>query len=146
MNSTTYFAIIPKNTVVIGTVTEELHQIVSFKYQNKIQIILAYVSHVSRKEDLDSLLDSLKKIIQQSHHLIILGDFNFNANARNVITYHLKEVCKLHQMIDIPTQQEGGTIDHLYLSKDLEELVEIKIMFKYFSDHAAFQLKIKESM
>ena len=48
----------------------------------------------------------------------------------------------LHQEVTQPTQQAGRILDHLYLSGELRKKSKLNVKFKYFSDHAALQIKV----
>ena len=47
------------------------------------------------------------------------------------------------QIVNEATHEQGRIIDHLYLSPELINTIELKILFKYYSDHAALQIKFK---
>ena len=48
----------------------------------------------------------------------------------------------LQQIVQEATHTEGRTIDQLYVTTDLN--VQVDVQFKYFSDHAALQIKVTE--
>ena len=50
----------------------------------------------------------------------------------------------LLQVISQPTHKEGRTLDHLYVPANLKDKVDVKVQFKYFSDHASLQIKLKK--
>ena len=71
---------------------------------------------------------------------VIIGDFNFDTKETNIVTRFMKEK-KLSQIVESPTHQAGRIIDHLYVSSEFMNCIELNVMFKYYSDHAALQIK-----
>ena len=113
---------------------------VSFAYKDNIQVIVTYLSH--EKVDFEAYVTNLKKMKKSTMETLLIGDFNFDVKEKNLLSVYLEE-CKLQEMIHEPTQIAGRTIDHLYVSPNLVEKLEVKLMFKYYSDHAAMQIKLK---
>ena len=92
-----------------------------------------------------TILQDLKKALEQTldHSLpqLVLGDFNFDSAEENCLTNYLQRIGLL-QVISQPTQKEGRTLDHLYVPANLKDKVDVKVQFKYFSDHASLQIKL----
>ena len=49
----------------------------------------------------------------------------------------------LSQIVECPTHKDGRTIDHIYVSSEFMKCVDLEVMFKYYTDHAALQIKFK---
>ena len=47
------------------------------------------------------------------------------------------------QLVNKPTHDKGRIIDHFYVSPELKNLVDFTSMFKYYTDHSAFHIQIK---
>ena len=109
-------------------------------YKDDIQVTVTYLSH---EADLVLVKKALQSIINPALQMLILGDFNFDAREMNVVASFLKEKLGLKQMVNIPTHKDGRSIDHVYASSLLESQIELTIMFKYFTDHAALQIKFQ---
>ena len=133
-------AIVPDGLQLIGSFTTKYFQMVSFAYMDNIQVIVTYLS--SEKVDFEAYVTNLKKLKKSTMETLLIGDFNFDVKEKNLLSVYLEE-CKLQEMIHEPTHHAGRTIDHLYVSPSLVEKLEVKLMFKYYSDHAAMQIKLK---
>ena len=134
-------AIVPNCLQLISSITTEYFQMVSFAYKDNIQVIVTYLSS-PEKVDYGDYVTKLKKMKKSNMETLLIGDFNFDVKEKNLVSVYLEE-CKLQEMIHEPTQEAGRTIDHLYVSPNLVEKLEVKVMFKYYSDHAAMQIKLK---
>ena len=120
------------------SVCTEKFQILSMPIEN-FQLTVVYVSSDP------TILQDLKKALEQTmdHSLpqLVLGDFNFDSAEENCLTNYLQRLGLL-QVISQPTQKEGRTLDHLYVPANLKDKVDVKVQFKYFSDHASLQIKL----
>ena len=128
-----------KQQAQVFSVCTENFQIMSVPLEN-LQLTVVCLSKEAEKEDvLRALIQTLDENVSQ----IILGDFNFTPADSNCIKDYLSHQ-GLYQMISQPTQQEGRILDQLFVSKDIKDQIDFIVQFKYFSDHAAFQIKLKE--
>ena len=109
------------------------------KYKESYQVVLVYQSKDAIKHHVKQSLASL--LLPSLKHLVI-GDFNFDAGESNEVSRYLEQ-CNLTQVVKGPTQKEGRTIDQFYVPTELKECFEIKVQFKYYSDHAGLQIKFK---
>ena len=132
-------AFVPQDCEHICSLVYEYYQIVSFKYKENYQVVLVYQSKDAIKHHVKQSLASL--LLPSLKHLVI-GDFNFDAGESNEVSRYL-EKCNLTQVVKGPTQKEGRTIDQFYVPTELKECFEIKVQFKYYSDHAGLQIKFK---
>ena len=105
---------------------------------SNFQLTLVYLS---KEPDMKEVTKQMKEVLDLSKPQVIVGDFNFDSKEKNQLTSYFTSL-GLHQMVKEATHQEGRTIDQLYVTTDLN--VQIDVQFKYFSDHAALQIKVTE--
>ena len=105
------------------------------------QLTVVYLSF--KEAHLPDVVKAMEQIMDLEIPQVILGDFNFDATEENCLKAYFTKM-KLVQVINQPTHKEGRTLDHLYLSEQLKEKLEYDIQFKYYTDHSAIQMKIKE--
>ena len=100
-------------------VVENSYQIMSIIDKNLVQFILCYLS--SRCQ-LTEVAQQLEMIIKPDMMTIISGDFNFEKDDTNPLTKSLrsKGFC---QLVNQPTHDKGGTLDHCYASKDISDKI-----------------------
>ena len=106
-----------------------------------IQVTVVY-NNISHNGNTESLTSKIDKIMNPSYPQCVIGDFNFSPDKKNHFTKFM-ERRKLQQIVQEPTQEAGRILDHCYVSKDLCGKVQLKCVFKYFSDHAALQIKFQ---
>ena len=97
--------------------------------------------YLSKESDKKEVARQIKEVLNLSKPQVIVGDFNFDSRERNPLTSYFTSL-GLHQMVKEATHQEGRTLDQLYVTTDLN--VQVDVQFKYFSDHAALQIKVTE--
>ena len=102
------------------------------------QLIVVYLSKESDKKE---VARQIKEVLDLSKAQVIVGDFNFDSREKNHLISYFTSL-GLQQMVKEATHEEGRTIDQLYVTTDLN--VQIDVQFKYFSDHAALQIKVTE--
>ena len=125
------------------SLAEEFFQALSFQYKDGVQVILVYISHKAQKADLQVVTNSMKKMLWSFNYnyKLVIGDFNFHCEESNMLTGFFQDQ-GLKQIVQEPTQREGRTIDHLYVTTNLVDKIEVNLMFKYFTDHAAMKIKL----
>ena len=103
------------------------------------QIILMYLS---KECNFHEVLNSLNNTLIPAKKSLVLGDLNFDPNAKkpNPLSTFLKEL-DFVQIVDFPTHRDGGLIDHIY-TKNATNNVEIRTNFPYYSDHMAFNVTL----
>ena len=86
----------------------------------------------------------LKRWIKNERRVAILGDMNwhYDSETHDMKTY-LEQTLGFKQIIDVPTHDQGHTIDHIYINKKLiEEKASYNTEPVYYSDHDIIQLKV----
>ena len=105
--------------------------------QHPYQLVLVYASSGC---PFPELVVDLGKLLHPNMTTIITGDFNFDIKETNVLTRFLKEK-KFTQVVDWPTQKEGRTIDHCYVSENTR--VQLTRHSPYYSDHDALCIRFE---
>ena len=72
---------------------------------------------------------------------VIVGDFNFHSRDTNLLKEYF-ETMELCQLVKTPTHVAGRILDHAYVSKCLEDRINVDVQFKYYSDHAALHISL----
>ena len=83
----------------------------------------------------------LQEMLTDVSKTILIGDLNFDASEKNCLTRFL-ERRHFVQKVSKPTQTGGRIIDHVYVPKELENEIDITIMFKYYTDHASLLINL----
>lgn len=135
-------ALVPPESNLIGAISEEFFQLLSYTYNESIQVVVVYLSSNPGDANLMLLVESLQTLLDPNFNQVIIGDFNFDTKESNIVTRFMEEK-KLSQMVECPTHQAGRIIDHIYVSSEFMNYIELNVMFKYYSDHAALQIKFK---
>ena len=107
-----------------------------------IDLIFLYLSKQFSWNNLKTVLDSW---IKNERRVAILGDMNwqYNCETHEMKTY-LEQTLGFKQIIDVPTHDQGHTIDHIYINKKLiEEKAAYNTEPVYYSDHDIIQLKVQ---
>ena len=127
-------------TKVKSKVTRPLYQMITVEFGDQLHLVLLYLSKdCSHKQ----VIDDLKNFDLDYETTFLAGDFNFNANESTQLAKFLKSK-NLSQMISSPTHEKGGTIDHFYCPMALTEFVNVKLVYPFFTDHAAICVKFLE--
>ena len=106
-----------------------------------IDLIFLYLS---KQFSWNSLKTVLENWIKNERRVAILGDMNwqFDCETSEMKTY-LENTLDFKQIINVPTHDQGHTIDHIYINKKLiEEGATFGTEPVYYSDHDIIQLKI----
>ena len=135
-------ALVPPGSNLIGAISEEFFQLLSYTYNESIQVVVVYLSSDPSDANLMLLVESLQTLLDPNFSQVIMGDFNFDPKKNNHVTRFMKEK-KLSQIVECPTHKDGRIIDHIYVSSEFMKCVDLKVMFKYYTDHAALQIKFK---
>ena len=100
--------------------------------------------YVSKQFSWNKLKTVLEKWIKNERRIAILGDMNwqYDCETSDMKTY-LEQILDFKQIINVPTHDQGHTLDHIYVNK---KLIEEKPTFGtepvYYSDHDIIQLKV----
>ena len=117
------------------------YQILQFSKSDKIQIFVLYVS---QDANLNGVATSIQEMLLDDQEVILMGDFNFQSLTKNDLTCYLIETLQLKQLVTGPTFLKGHkTIDHIYVSSELENKIRISSMFRYYGDHLSFTICIE---
>ena len=108
---------------------------------SNIDLIFLYLS---KQYSWNILRPVLEKWINKERKVAILGDMNWQYDCENPeMKKYLEQTLDFKQIINVPTHDQGYTIDHIYIN---EKLVEEKATFTteavYYSDHDIIQLKV----
>ena len=114
----------------IGQFSTEDFSILSVKIYHSIQLYIIYLSQTNNKVK-EELWEKIKYLRVNNLELVIIGDFNVDANSSNVVTQNFLNY-NLIQLVNEPTHIEGRTIDHLWVSKSLSKL-DLSIQYPYFN-------------
>ena len=125
-----------KEHLLLGKIQSQEYQILSLQ-KSDMQLTIVYLSDDATKA---SVVQSFESFHQSNLYQIVLGDFNFQQNEKNILSEYLTNHLKLRQVVDSSTHEKGGMIDHIYLS-DALCVSEIKAKFNIFSDHMGFTIK-----
>ena len=117
------------------TYQTDTFQLVKLTTANGIDIITVYRQSGSKFHRLTEKISELCV----NDRLIVLGDFNFPSEEDNIFTDFMKSA-GFNQLIDRPTHDCGGTIDHLYVRN---VVVKHFLHPLYFSDHSAISVMIE---
>ena len=106
-----------------------------------INFVLIYRKNNNSQSDCISLLNEL--MMQDDIIHIILGDFNVNAFSEN--NYIDEFLSDYELVVNEPTHISGSLIDHVYVWKEILDVVDVSVFVKnvYFSDHDAIKIKLK---
>ena len=95
--------------------------------------------------DKEDVKKALEQLIDNNLPQMIVGDFNFEPGSSNSLTVFLKK-SGFCQIVQSPTHKDGKILDHLYVTESLKSSIELDVQFKYFTDHAALQIKYKKDI
>ena len=89
--------------------------------------------------------NAINSMLISGYEPIIIGDFNFHAeDENNPVSNYLKNELKLNQIVTGPTYALGhNTIDHIYVSSHLKQLISVSRRFNYYTDHMSFNISLK---
>ena len=74
----------------------------------------------------------------------MFGDFNINAQDQEQTSTLQQMLQDYQQLVQEPTQLEGGILDHVYVRKSFLKDFKVDCFMKcaYFSDHDAIKVKL----
>jgi len=116
----------------------ETFQLISFQYLKKHFVTCVYASQKCKMSKLIEEIERINETIgSQYRNKIVIGDFNTNSIQKELINK-----LKLKRIVNQPTHEKGGHIDHLYVLHH-EAIESLKINYPCYTDHASFSLKLK---
>ena len=99
--------------------------------ESSYQVILVYLS---KGCDLFKVAHHISHLLFPEMTTIITGDFNFDKNETNILSRFFKDNL-FSQKVLWPTHIQGRTLDHCYLSKNVQ--IMLTRYSPYYSDHSA---------
>ena len=120
------------NFKVSGTINKPHYQLAKISCQD-YDVINVYRSHGSNKVEFLNDLGSLARGIRPC---FIVGDFNINylGNPKDMIIQKITS-CGFSQVVEHPTHQEGGLLDHVYVKKAPFKF-QVNLSTPFYSDHS----------
>ena len=104
------------------------------------QILFVYLS---KGVDITNLKEFMDKNFDMNKNIAIMGDFNQDGNDENCRLIEFMKQTGFTQLIQDPTHEEGGLLDHIYVNQLLyEENVVVRTDPVYYSDHDIVTLLI----
>ena len=108
---------------------------------SKISSSYCHIINVYRSHGADTalFLHHLESLVRGCDECYIVGDFNINLIKHNhpivawILAYGFK------QLVQSPTHEEGGILDHAYVKS--KSLHHVFLHWPYYSDHAAVCIK-----
>ena len=122
----------------VFSVCTEYFQLISLPLP-KFQLTTIYLS---KEADLHDVRRALIQTMDNNMPQMIMGDFNF-VRVPNSLT-DLFCTQGLVPIVTEPTHVDGRTLDQIFVSNEIKDKIELFVQFKYYSDHSAFQVKIKD--
>ena len=126
-------------------ITKEEFQIVQVIIKYTFQVCIVYISPNSNREVFQDVANAINSMLISGYEPIIIGDFNFHAGDKNnPVSDYLKNTLNLNQIVTGPTYALGkNTIDHIYVSSHLKQLISVSHRFNYYTDHMSFNISLK---
>ena len=120
---------------------EELYQFIRFK-SSQVTIFCLYVS---KGCNFGHLVQSLKNFDfnNKNETTCLIGDLNFDVLSKNDLSRYLSSL-NFIQLVNRATHLDGNTLDHVYVTKRMASLVEVKQHYVYYSDHDGIMVCAKE--
>ena len=87
--------------------------------------------------------DKLEYVVDLSRPTIVCGDTNIDISKdRGRAFIEFMESLGLTQLVTQPTHARGGLLDHVWVTADLKDKVNVKQTAVYFSDHTILTIEI----
>ena len=119
-------------------------QLIQMTMKDKFQIFVLYITPKANNNVFQGVSQAIKNLLLPGLQPIIIGDTNFDSTLKNPLSDYLKNDLGLKQIINEPTFALGpNTIDHVYVTPDLEKNIKISSRFNYYSDHQSFNLSFE---
>ena len=109
---------------------------------NGPQLTVVYLKSNAPLGDMKDYFQQLfRRLPNNPKSHIIVGDFNFDAKKSNALSALFTKDMGLRQLVQRPTHREGRTIDHCYVSSNMN--CQIKFINQYYSDHTSLCIKLE---
>ena len=87
--------------------------------------------------------EKVKYVVDSSRPTILCGDTNIDISRDKGQSFlDFMKNLGLTQLVQKPTHQSGGLLDHVYITSDLFEKVSVKQTGVFFSDHDMITIKV----
>ena len=89
--------------------------------------------------------DKIKYVVDPLRPTILTGDTNIDISKDS--GKHFVDFMKdlgFSQLVQLPTHEKGGLLDHVYVTQDLIERVAVSQTGVYFSDHQLITIKVND--
>ena len=123
----------------VGAFINEDFQILCIPLNESVQLCFVYLSSNC---DHGNVVSEISSILKGPKMSIFVGDFNFQAGEKNMISDFFSRRNYL-QMIKSPTHERGRIIDHLYVPTNIVDNIVMKLHYPHYSDHAAILVRFE---
>ena len=103
------------------------------------------IVNVYRSQECTVFKDKVKYVVDPLRSTILTGDTNIDILKDS--GKHFVEFMKdlgFTQLVKFPTHDQGGLLDHVYVTQDLLERVSVSQTGIYFSDHQLITIKLND--
>ena len=101
------------------------------------------IINVYRSQSCKVFKEKVKYVVDSARPTILCGDTNIDISRDNGQSFlDFMKNLGLTQLVQNPTHQRGGLLDHVYVTNDLFEKVTVKQTGVFFSDHDLITIKV----
>ena len=103
------------------------------------------IVNVYRSQECTVFKEKIKYVVDPYRPTILTGDTNIDISKDS--GKHFVEFMKdlgFTQLVKFPTHDQGGLLDHVYVTQDLLERVSVSQTGIYFSDHQLITIKLND--
>lgn len=121
-------------------------QLVQLTLKKKYQIFVIYISPNVNQHVFEDISSIIEEHLLPGLQPMIIGDMNFDFDngIKNPLSKYLINDLGLHQIIKESTfERSGNTIDHIYVTPEVEDKIKVDYRFNYYSDHLSFNISFE---
>ena len=103
------------------------------------------IVNVYRSQECTVFKEKIKYVVDPLRPTILTGDTNIDISKDS--GKHFVDFMKdlgFSQLVQLPTHDKGGLLDHVYVTEDLIERVAVSQTGVYFSDHQLITIKVND--
>ena len=103
------------------------------------------IVNVYRSQECKVFKEKIEYVVDPLRPTILTGDTNIDISKDS--GKHFLEFMKhlgFTQLVKYPTHDQGGLLDHVYVTQDLIERVSVSQTGIYFSDHQLITIKVND--
>ena len=102
--------------------------------------------NVYRSQECSVFKDKIEYVVDPLRPTILTGDTNIDISkdSGKLFVEFMKHL-GLTQLVKNPTHDQGGLLDHVYVTQDLIERVSVSQTGVYFSDHQLITIKVNDN-